>query len=466
LVPTVLLLVLSALAAAMTSDWSQFRGPNGSGVYAGRPLPAQLTPDAPGGWSVAVPFGRSSPITHGDRIYLTGSEDDRLITVALDRARGTVLWKHEVRRGRIDERAGVENDSASPTPAADDRGVYVFFPDFGLVAIDHRGRERWRVPLGPFHTSYGMASSPIVIDGLVVQACDQQSGSFLLAVDAATGRERWRLDRTDVREGWYTPAVLRPSAGRTTLVVPGSERVEGIDATTGRQLWALDGSRAENLGVPLVDGHRLYVNVRGVAGSWPTWAAVATEHDANGDARVTRDELRSRPTWIRGFSYADINRDNAISEAEWNRMTSVGFGNFGLTAIDTDPARPDRVHVAWRVEKNLPYVPAPVLYRDTIYMVKTGGILTAVDATSGAIRQEMRVPNAPGEYFASPVAGDGRLFVASQAGVLSVLRIGTALTPAQTLDLGDEIYGTPALSDGAIFVRTRGRLHCFRTAVP
>jgi outer membrane protein assembly factor BamB len=176
-VPIPFLLLLSAFAAAATSDWSQFRGPNGSGVYAGRPLPDRLTRDAPGGWSVSVPFGRSSPITYGDRIYLTGSEGDRLITVALDRARGTVLWKHEVRRTRIDERVPVENDPASPTPAADALGVYVFFPDFGLVAIDQRGNERWRVPLGPFHTAYGMASSPIVVDGLVVQACDQQSGS-------------------------------------------------------------------------------------------------------------------------------------------------------------------------------------------------------------------------------------------------------------------------------------------------
>jgi hypothetical protein len=191
---------------------------------------------------------------------------------------------------------------------------------------------------------------------------------------------------------------------------------------------------------------------------------VTAEHDANKDARVTRDELASRPTWIRSFKYADINRDDAIVEAEWQRMTSVGFGNIGPTALDTDPAQPARVTVAWRVEKNLPYVPAPVLYRDTIYMVKTGGILTAVDAASGAIRQEMRLPNAPGEYFASPVAGDGRLFLASQAGVLSVLRTGAALTPDQTLDLGDEIFSTPALSDGAVFVRTRGRLHCFRAA--
>ena len=464
--PTVFVLLLTILAAAATSDWSQFRGPNGSGVYEGRPLPDQLVPDAPGGWAVAVPFGRSSPILHGDRIYLTGSEGDRLITVALDRARGTVLWTHEMRRARVDERAGTDNDPASPTPAADAQGVYVFFPDFGLVALDHQGRERWKMPLGPFHTAYGMASSPILVDGLVVQACDQQSGSFLLAVDAATGRQRWRVERPDAREGWYTAAVLRPSANRAILVVPGSERIEGIDATTGRQLWALEGSRAENLGVPLVDGRRVYVNVRGVAGSWPTWAAVLAEHDANADARITRDELRSRPTWIRSFKYADINRDDAIVEPEWLRMTSVGFGNFGLTALDTDPTEPARVQLAWRVEKNLPYVPAPVLYRGTIYMVKTGGILTAVDAASGAVRQEMRVPEAPGDYFSSPVAGDGRLFVASQAGILSVFRIGAALTPAQTLDLGDEIYGTPALGDGAIFVRTRGRLHCFRAAAP
>ena len=227
--PALLLLLLSVLTLAATSDWSQFRGPNGSGVYEGRPLPDQLTPDAPGGWAVAVPFGRSSPIIHSDRIYLTGSEDDRLITVALDRARGSALWKHEMRRTRIDERARGENDPASPTPAADAQGVYVFFPDFGLVALYYAGRERWAAPLGPFHTVYGMASSPIVVDGLVIIRVRSAAERLVPPRGGRGHRPRTLADASARRPRgmWDTPAVQREPKAPPILVVPGSERIRG-----------------------------------------------------------------------------------------------------------------------------------------------------------------------------------------------------------------------------------------------
>jgi outer membrane protein assembly factor BamB len=116
----------------------------------------------------------------------------------------------------------------------------------------------------------------------------------------------------------------------------------------------------------------------------------------------------------------------------------------------------------WRVEKNLPYVPAPVLYRGIIYMVKTGGIITAVDAATGTVLKEARAAGALGNYFASPVAGDGKVYLASEEGTVTVLQAGGDLRVLKVNDLGEEIYGTPALVDGAVFVRTRSHLHCFR----
>ena len=216
-------------------------------------------------WSAAIPFGRSSPVVFENRLFITASDGERLLTLCFDQLTGEMLWRHEVRRRRIEERVEPLNDPASPTPAVDAGGVYVFFPDLGLLALDHSGRERWRVELGPFRSSYGMASSPIVVDGVVVLACDQQVGSFLLAVNARAGRTTWRVERPDMAEGWFTPAAHYAATARGTIqiIVPGSARIEGFDLATGRRLWALPGSNAENLGVPLVDGNRLYVNVRG-----------------------------------------------------------------------------------------------------------------------------------------------------------------------------------------------------------
>ncbi len=221
-------------------------------MYSGRPLPATLSPGQSPGWSANVPFGRSSPVVFGQRVFITASEGDRLITLCFNRADGKLLWRHEVTRIRIDERVERLNDPASATPAADASGVYVFFPDVGLLALDLEGRERWRLPLGPFRTAYGMASSPIVAGGLVVQVCDQQQGSFLIAVEARTGRTRWRVERPDMREGWYTPVVVRRRGELVPLVliVPGSARIEGVELETGRPLWTIPGSGAENLGVP------------------------------------------------------------------------------------------------------------------------------------------------------------------------------------------------------------------------
>ena len=462
LVLLTLLLVCVFAPPLIASDWPQFRGPNGAGVYVGRPLPTELTPGGSHTWSVDVPFGRSSPVIVGDRLYLTASEGNRLLTLCFRRGDGQLLWRHELLRTRVEERVESRNDAASPTPAADESGVYVFFPDEGLLALDVNGRERWKLPLGPFRTAYGMASSPILADGLVVQVCDQQRGSFVVAVDSRTGRVRWRTERPDMREGWFTPAVVRASRGPLSVVVPGSARVESLELRTGRRLWALPGSTAENLGVPLIDGDRVYVNVRGFpAPVFPTWEALRTEHDANDDARLSREELRARPTYDEGFSYGDLDRDGYITAAEWHDLRGRGVGNFGLTAISMQ-ADGTGADVAWRVERNLPYVPAPILYQAVIYMVKSGGILTAVDAASGKILKEARAAEALGDYLASPVAGDGKLYVASQEGRIVVVEATPDLRILKVNDLGDEIYGTPALSDGAVFVRTRSRLYSFR----
>ena len=462
LATTVVLLILSTTAAA---DWPRFRGPNGRGVSDRGALPVALGADDPRAWSTEVPFGRSSPVVFGDRLFITASEDGRLVTLCFSRREGRLLWRHEAIPARTTDFITRGNDPASPTPAVDAGGVYVFFQDLGLLALDHRGRERWRVPLGPFKTAYGLASSPIVVDGVVIQACDTQENSFVLAVDAANGRQRWRVERRDVRAGWYTPIVVEKAsgAGQRALVVPGSAHIAGYDLKSGALLWQVAGSGAENLGVPVFEGGYLYVNVRGFEEpQFETWPILLDRYDANHDNKVSREEVKANPRYFDQFNHADVDRDGFFVEAEWTALRNAGVGNFGLTAIRLGSASVDRSSIAWRFQRNLPYVPAPLLYKEIIYLVRSGGIVTAVDPRTGAMLKQVRTPEAPGDYFASPVAGDGKVYITSAEGRITVLKADASLTILKVNDLRDEIYATPALVDGSIFVRTRSRLYCFR----
>ncbi|MGH9657609.1 MAG: PQQ-binding-like beta-propeller repeat protein, partial [Bryobacteraceae bacterium] len=177
----------------LAADWSQFRGPNASGVATGAVV-TEFGPHKNVVWKTALPMGKSSPALAGDRIYVSGWDADRLLTLALDRASGRVLWRREIRAPRSEVLHKL-NEPSSASPVSDGSNVYVFFGNFGLVSYGPDGNERWRIPLGPFTNLHGMAASPVLAGGKVLLVCDQDSGSFLLAVDRDTGRVAWKVER-------------------------------------------------------------------------------------------------------------------------------------------------------------------------------------------------------------------------------------------------------------------------------
>ena len=237
-------LLLAAAPALPAEEWSQFRGPNGRGVAEATGLPVRFGPAQNVIWKTRLPPGHSSPVLGGERVFLTAFEGDKLLTFCLDRGTGAVVWRREVERGRAD-RLRKPNSPASPSPVTDGRNVYVFFQDFGLLSYGPDGAERWRVPLGPFNTFYGMGASPILVDDLVVQPCDQDTNSFLLAVESRTGRVRWRTERPDVISGYSTPVVVRTGGGEAQIVVPESFQLSAYSARDGRRLWWVRGLACE-----------------------------------------------------------------------------------------------------------------------------------------------------------------------------------------------------------------------------
>ncbi len=463
LVSLVSCLVLIATAGPVDAQWTQFRGPNGSGVDSSAGYPHEFSPTKNLAWKASVPYGQSSPVVVGTRLYVTASEGDRLITICLDTRTGKEVWRREVRRER-EQATYKANDPASPTPAADESGVVAFFPAFGLVSYANDGKERWTARLGPFKNFYGMAGSPIIAGGSVVLVCDQQAGSFVIALDRTTGRQRWKTDRPGMMIGWSTPMVFRPDATRADLIVLGSTRLDAYDLASGSQRWWLPVGSNGALATPLALGDTLMICTDGVNEPYmPTFASVIAQYDKDKDSRLSLSEFQGDKDLGEHFGWIDDNDDKFIVEQEWNTARSLGLGDWGAVAVRPGNTKgrlqPDAIR--WRFQKNIPYIPAPLLYQGVYYMVKTGGIVTSLDPATGRLLKEGRSPGALGEYYASPVAADGKVFLASTEGKITVLKAAAEWEVLAVNELGDEINATPALSEGRLYVRTRGSVYCF-----
>src|ERR687894_586079 len=189
------LLVLFTLTSAVADEWSQFRGPNGTGVSDTKNLPTEFGPNKNVVWKTELLPGHSSPVLTRDRIFVTGHKNYQLFVICLDRQTGKILWQRQVPRSRAGRLQNV-NGPASPTPVTDGSNVYVFFQEFGLLSFDPDGKERWKLPLGPFNMFYGFGASPILVDDKVILPVDQDHPtSYLIALDKNTGRVRWKVDR-------------------------------------------------------------------------------------------------------------------------------------------------------------------------------------------------------------------------------------------------------------------------------
>ena len=460
-----LLCLLASGAGTAYGQWPQFRGPNGSGVGSATGYPVTFSPKSNVVWKSVVPYGQSSPVIGGDRVYLTASDSGKLLTIALDAATGREVWRREIQPART-HKIYKANDPASPTPAADQDGVVAFFPDFGLAAYTRDGKDRWTLPLGPFNSFYGMAASPILADNMVVLVCDQRTGSFIVAVDRKTGRLQWKKERAGAPEGWATPMVLRPAGGATPalLVVPGSTRLDAYALESGEPRWWMPLGSSGSMGTAVASGDTLFVSTMGsTEPSMPMFDTYLTKYDTDKDHRLSRQEFIVDKEMGEHFGWADADTDNFITTAEWNTIRNLGIGEYGAIAVRPGNAvgKLDPKAVLWRFKKNLPYIPAPLVYQDVLYMVKDGGIITSLDTATGRSLKEGRSPEAVGEYLASPVAADNKVFLASVEGKISVLKAAEQWEVLGVNDIGEEIHATPALSGGRIYVRTRGSVYCF-----
>ncbi len=447
--------------------WARFRGPNGSGLAPDVGLPAVLGPNANVVWKTSVPQGYSSPVLSAERVFLTAVEDDKLLTIALDRRDGKEVWRREAPRPRRD-RLDPRNNPAAPSAVTDGANVVVFFAEYGLLGYDVDGNERWRIPLGPFDNLYGMGASPVIHDGRVFLVCDQRTGSFLIAVDVADGSIAWRVDRPEAASSHATPVAWYPEGGEPQLIVVGSFLLSGYDMATGERLWWVRGMIHEMKSVLVIGGDVVYVNGYGSPLNNPgntadfgSFEDARRAYDTDGDGLLSADELpEGRAKQRLGMS--DLDRDGELSERDWNYFRNSMQMTNGMFAIRLGGSGDmTEENFLWLYSRSVPQLPSPLLLDGILYMINDGGIVTILDPDTGERLDQGRLEGAVDKYYASPVAADGKIYIASELGKVAVLRPGRQIDIITVNDLDELTYATPAIAGGRLYIRTDQTLYCF-----
>ena len=448
--------------------WPQFRGHNSSGRAArGQTLPTKIEPGN-AKWATELPPGHSSPVVFEDRIYLTAVRDNStLVTLAVDRETGKVLWEKVAPHEKLEQIHQI-GSYAQCTPATDGDVVVSMFGSSGLFAYDREGKELWNLRMGPFNNEFGAGTSPIITGEKVILVQDHDTDSFLLAVDKRTGKELWRTDRSEFPRNYCSP-ILWETGGKQTVAVAATLRVVGYDVETGKEVWTVRGlSRAVCMTPVVGEDGSLYVAGWARGGdvderiSIPEWSVATKDWDADKNGTLEEKELPSGNDIQRRFGQFDRDKTGSITEAEYvwyrdvfetavNRVIAIRPGGTGdLTESN----------VAWEYRKFLPFCSSPLAANGYVFLVKNGGIVTSLDGHSGEAIETGRVPGT-GNYYASPVTGDNKVYFGDEKGHVSVISSFAEWKTLHDADFGEGIYGTPAIVDGRIYLRTNGHLYCF-----
>jgi outer membrane protein assembly factor BamB len=480
-----LILALSGVheASSPVVAWPRFRGPNGSGIAEGNAPPIAFGPGEKVLWKTPVPPGHSSAVVWDDHIFITAVDGPELVTIALRRRDGRVLWRRAAPATRL-EPVHAFNNAAAPTPATDGERVYVYFGSYGLLAYHFDGREAWRHPLPLPPSRNGTATSSIVLgQTLLLQRDGNGTDSELLAVDAATGAVAWRTPRPLLRNSYSTPMVWA-TGDQVEIVTVGTSRVVayGLD---GVERWWVSGLTQAPITLAVAGDGLLFASSTQTGSeadpiAIPAWQAIVSQHDQDGNGRIPVDAppeddgIVHRPDVpadtpgnflaLRSMlAFADSDKDRLVTRSEWDGFLQWVRANSDNAMAIRPGGHGDSTatHVAWRATRGLPELPSPLLYQERVYFVRNGGMVTSYNAQTGTVFLDRRRLGALGHYVASPVAADGRIYVASEPGVVVVFRAGDELDVLARNDLQESITATPAIADHKLYIRTSSHLWAF-----
>ncbi len=405
-----ILLMTFSISPPMLADadesWTRFRGPNGSGISSATTVPVTWT-DADYNWQIDLPGrGASSPVIWGDKIFITSADDQKLERrlYCCSTKDGHILWEQGAKFPKDKKHA--HNTYATSTPAVDAERVYVVWQTFEsskMIAYDHEGRQQWEFDLGPFASKHGGGSSPIVESGVIAFNNNQEGISFVVGIDAASGKEKWRVPREKVRASYSTPCVFKDASGNASFIFTSWKHgFTGIDAQTGKVLWETkvfdpdDGEEKRAIGSPFfLDGQ-----VYGTCGF------------TNGKKLL----IALRP----------------------GSITSEGVPE-----------------MAFRVDKNVNHMPTAIAYKGRVYAWNDTGIVSCVAADTGKVLWAKR---AAGAYSSSPICVNGKLYCLSEDGEAVVLATGDTFEELGRTKLPEGSFSTPAVADGVLYIRTHSKL--------
>jgi outer membrane protein assembly factor BamB len=396
---------LGATRAAQAENWPGWRGPARTGISSETDIPLKWSAAEGVLWKAPLPgSGISNPIVWEDKVFVTSSDGPKqseLHLICLDRDTGRELWHVRLWGTAPTLYHATKSSMASPTPVTDGRHVYAFFGTGDVFCVDLAGRLVWQRALadeyGEFENRFAASSSPLLYQDVVLLQCDHYGQSYVLALDQATGANRWKADRPEAWLSWATPQLV-PVEGRAAqeFIVCGSEKIDAYDPLTGEKLWTVRGMRRECIPTP-VFGHGLLYVVSGPKG--PT---LAIKPGGRGDVTDT--------------------------------------------------------HVVWSNVRGAPFVPSAILVGGLYYLVDDRGIATCLNAHSGKLVWQKRLQ---GEFTASPVAAGGHVYFVNETGQTVVIRAGVpAYEEVAQNGLDEPVFASPAISQGKLFLRSARHLYC------
>ncbi len=489
LAPIAVFLVLysSAMTCADEPTWPQFRGPNCSGLAAeGQNPPVQFGPEQNLLWKTPVPSGHSSPCIWGDRIFLTGFDKEKkeLRVFCLERSGGKMQWSRIVPAEQIEKLKGICSP-AQATPAADGERLYVHFGSYGLLCYDFVGRQQWTVPLPiPPTLEYGAASSPIIVGELTIlnhdKARDEPNDSYILAVDRHTGKTVWKHFQPSGSTNYSTPIVWGEQ-----IVIHRYGEIVAHAVADGTRIWSVS-IASYGTSTPVIGSNVLFVGACTPSGEPvelpkpPDFKAVIEKYDKNGDMKIGMRELpidleisnrpeiadieETKSPMIWWLQRLDLDKDSLIDETEWNGFSDLGLvvtKEHGLVAIKSGgKGDVTGTHVLWQEKRFIPEVPSPLHHDGRVYMIKDGGIVSCMDAETGKLLYRERL-GAAGLYCSSPICANGRIYIGSRKGIVTVFRGGDTLEVLARNDLKEQIFATPAVVDNKLYVRTLSHMYAF-----
>jgi outer membrane protein assembly factor BamB len=472
----------TALQAETTGEtyWSQFRGTQGSGHYAGtHRLPLHINKKETLAWSAPICEGHSSPIAVGEMIVVTGYKDHELTVTAVQASDGSIAWSRAIKVKELEK--VYHHGPASATPVSDGENVFAVFGSFGVISFDSAGNERWRHEFSKLENTFGSAASPILIGDQLIVIISDAKVSRWLALDKTTGELKWEHKRPGAASTWSTPTHVRFGTQDVVLIYE-PFHLRAVDVLDGKELWSIPGLADEPIMTPQVSGDTIIVTsynmktnqeVIGV----PSFEQILRECDRNGDQQLTLEESSTNKSVLSRpdsdgegdhplkifFRMLDENRDGLITKAEWPRLQGwldeFTHAN-GFIALQMAGSIESPPSIRWKVAEGVPECPTPLVHDNRLTAVRNGGIVTSIDIANGKVTFKERLL-AGGPYYASPVLGMEHIYFASARGVVSVVKSGPKPVLVSSVDLGEAIWATPALVNGTVYVRSKSHLWAF-----